>query len=46
MKKMLDINILPERQKPQIHGEQVEKNRPRLGSVGAGIKYKKKTTCC
>ena len=26
-KKMLDTNVLPEKQKPQIHGEQVDKNR-------------------
>ena len=32
-KKMLDMNALPEKQKPQIHGEQVDKNRPRLGRV-------------
>ena len=30
IKKMLDTNVLPEQQKPQIHGEQVCKNRPRL----------------
>ena len=30
-KKMSDINVLPEKQKPQIHGKQVDKNRPRLG---------------
>ena len=40
-KKMLDTNILPEKQKPQIHGEQVDKNRPRFGRGRAGIKHKK-----
>ena len=29
-KKTLDMNVLPEKEKPQIHGEQVDKNRPRL----------------
>ena len=33
MKKTLDTNVLPEKQKPQIHGKQVNKNRPRLGQV-------------
>ena len=37
-KKMLDTNILPEKQKPKIHEKQVDKNRPRLGRGGAGIK--------
>ena len=41
-KKMLDMNVLPEKQKPQIHREQVDKNRPRLGRGRAGIKCKKK----
>ena len=46
-KKMLDTNVLPEKQKPQIHKKQVDKNRPRLGRGRAGIKCKKKTlTCC
>ena len=40
-KKTLDINILPEKQKPQIHREQVDKNRARLGRGRAGIKCKK-----
>ena len=40
-KKMLDMNVLPEKQKPQIHGEQVDKNRPRLGRGRVGIKCKK-----
>ena len=40
-KKMLDTDILPEKQKSQIHGEQVGKNRPRLGRGVAGIKHKK-----
>ena len=29
-KKTLDTNVLPEKQKPQIHVEQENKNRPRL----------------
>ena len=37
-KKMLDTNALPEKQKPQINGEQVDKKRPRLGRGRAGIK--------
>ena len=45
-KKMLDMNVLPEKQKPQIHGEEVDKNRPRLGRGRAGIKCKKNPTCC
>ena len=40
-KKMLDTNVLPEKQKPQLHREQVDKNRPRLGRGRAGIKCKK-----
>ena len=40
-KKMLDTNLLPEKQRPQIHSEQVDNNRPRLGSGRAGIKCKK-----
>ena len=31
MKKILDTNMLTEKQKPQIHGKQVNKNRHRLG---------------
>ena len=45
-KKMLDTNILPEKQKPQIHEKQVDKNTPRLGRSRAGIKCKKTPTCC
>ena len=41
MKKMLDMNVLPEKQKPQIHSGEVDKNRPRLGRGRAGIKCKK-----
>ena len=40
-KKKLDTNVLPEKQKPQIHSEQVDKNRSRLGRDRAGIKHKK-----
>ena len=32
-KKMLDVSALPEKQKPQIHEKQVDKNKPRLGRV-------------
>ena len=32
------MNVLPEKQKPQIHSEQVDKNRPRLERGRAGIK--------
>ena len=39
-KKMLDMNVLPEKQKPQIHREQVDKNRPRLGRGKTRIKCK------
>ena len=35
------MNVLPEKQKPQIHREQVDKNRPRLERGRAGIKCKK-----
>ena len=45
-KKMLDTNALPEKQKPQIHRKQVNKNGPRLGRGRAGIKCKKTPTCC
>ena len=38
---MIDTNVLPENQKPQIHSEQVDKNRPRLGRGRARIKCKK-----
>ena len=44
-KKMLDMNVLQEKQKSQIHGEQVDKNRPRLGRGRAGIKCKNPTYC-
>ena len=40
-KKMLDTNVLPEKQKAQIHSEQVNKNKPRLGRGRAGIKCRK-----
>ena len=40
-KKMLDTNILPEKQKPQLQNKQVVKNRPRLGQGRAGIRHKK-----
>ena len=41
MKKTLDTSILPEKQKPQIHSEQVDKNKPRLGRGRTRIKCKK-----
>ena len=41
MKKTLDTNVLPEKQKPQIHEKQIDKNSPRLGTCRAGIKHKK-----
>ena len=40
-KKALDMNILPEKQKPQIHGEQADKNKPRLGRGRVATKCKK-----
>ena len=40
-KKMLDTNVIPEKQKPKIHNKQVDKNRPRLGQGRAGIRCKK-----
>ena len=40
-KKMLDTNILAEKQEPHIHKKQVDINRPRLGRGRAGIKCKK-----
>ena len=43
-KKTLDMNVLPEKQRPQIHSEQVDKNRPRLERGRAVIKCKKKPT--
>ena len=39
-RKTLDMNMLPEKQKPQIHGEQVDKIRPRLGRGRADIRCK------
>ena len=45
-KKMIDMNVLPEKQNPQIHSEQVDKKRSRLGRSRAGIKCKKKTPTC
>ena len=39
-KKMLDMNVPSEKQKPQIHGVQVDKNRPMLGRGRAEIKCK------
>ena len=41
VKKMLDMNVLPKKQKRQIHNEQVDTNKPRLGRGRAGIKCKK-----
>ena len=40
-KEKLDTNVIPEKQKPQIHGKHVDKNRPRLGRGRVGIKCKK-----
>ena len=40
-KKMLVTNVLTEKQKPQIQEKQVDKNRPRLGRGGAGMKCRK-----
>ena len=40
-KKTLDTTVLPEKQKPQIHEKQVDKNKPRLGRGRACIKCKK-----
>ena len=45
-KKTLETNVIPEQQKPQIHNNQVDKNRPRLGQGRAGIRCKKTPTCC
>ena len=39
-KKTLDTNVLPEKQKPQLHNKQVVENRPRLGQGRAGIRCK------
>ena len=41
---MLDTNILPEKQNPQLQNKQVDKNRPRLGQGRAGIRHKKPQT--
>ena len=40
-KRMLDTNVLPEEQKPQLQNKQVDSNRPRLGQGRAGIRCKK-----
>ena len=40
-KKMLDTNIIPEKQKSKTHNNQVDKNRPRLGQGRAGVRCKK-----
>ena len=40
-KKMLDANILPEEQKPQLQNKQVIENRSRLGQGRAGIRHRK-----
>ena len=40
-KKMLDTNVLLERQNPQLQNKQVIKNKPRLGQGRAGIRCKK-----
>ena len=40
-KKMLDTNVLSEKQKPQLQNKQVVKNRPRSGKGRAGIRCKK-----
>ena len=40
-KKMLDTSVIPEKLKPQIHNNQVDKNRPRSGQGRAGIRCKK-----
>ena len=45
MKITLDASILSEKQKSQIHSEQVDKNRPRIGRGRAGIKCQKPTCC-
>ena len=41
VQKTLDMNMLAEKQIPQIHGEQANKNRPRLGQGRAGIRQRK-----
>ena len=40
-KKMIDTNVLPEKQRPQTDSEQVDKNRQWLGRGRTGIKCKK-----
>ena len=40
-KKTLDTNVIPGKQKPQLHNNQVDKKRPRLGQGRAGIRHKK-----
>ena len=40
-KKMIDTNVLPEKQKPQLQNKQVDENRPRLGKGRVGIRCKK-----
>ena len=40
-KNLLDTNVLPEKQKPQIHKKWVDNNRLRLGRGRAGLKHKK-----
>ena len=40
-KKAIATYVLPEKPKPQIPAKQVDKNRPKLGWGGAGIRHKK-----
>ena len=40
MKRALDTNVLPEKQKPHIQAEQVGNNRPKLGRGRAGVSIK------
>ena len=40
-KKTFNMNVLPEKLKPQIHSEQVDKNKQMLGRGRVGIKSKK-----
>ena len=40
-KKMLNMNVLQEKQNPQLQNKQVDENRPRLGQGRAGIRHKK-----
>ena len=44
-KKMLNMNVLLEKQKHQLQNKQVNENRPRLGQGRAGIRCKKTLTC-